>query len=57
MMVPVDEFNQLSNYYENKIKESALLNKAGHVAAEQQLILQDRNIPDSMAVQIVKAKK
>ena len=53
-MVPVDEFNQLSNYYQGKITESALLDKAGRLAAEQQLILQDKNIPDSMAVQIVK---
>ena len=53
MMVPVDEFNQLSNYYQGKITESALLDKAGRLAAEQ-LILQDKNIPDSMAVQIVK---
>ena len=57
MMVPVDEFNWLSNYYQGKITESALLDKAGHLAAEQQLILQDKNIPssiDSIAVQIVK---
>ena len=53
-MVPVNEFNRLSNYYQNKITESALLDKAGRLAAEQQLILQDKNIPDSMAVQIVK---
>ena len=53
-MVPVDEFNQLSNYYQGKITESALLDKAGRLAAEQQLILQDKNIPDSMAVRIVK---
>lgn len=53
-MVPVEEFNQLSNYYQGKITESALLDKAGRLAAEQQLILKDKNIPDSMAVQIVK---
>ena len=54
MMVPVDKFNQLCNYYQGKIMESALLDKAGRLAAEQQLMLQDKNIPDSMAVQIVK---
>lgn len=53
-MVPVDEFNQLSNYYQGKITESVLLDQAGRLAAEQQLSLQDKNIPDSMAVQIVK---
>jgi len=29
MMVPVNEFKQLENYYKGQIKESALLNKAG----------------------------
>ena len=29
VMVPAEEFNRLSNYYQNKITESALLNKAG----------------------------
>ena len=37
VMVPAEEFNQLSNYYPGKITESALLNKAGRLAAEQQL--------------------
>ena len=46
--------SKLSSYYQGKITESALLDKAGRLAAEQQLILQDKNIPDSMAVQIVK---
>ena len=54
LMVPVNEFSRLSNYYQSKITENDLLHKAGLLAAEQQLILQDKNIPDSMAVQIVK---
>ena len=29
VMVPAEELNRLSNYYQNKITESALLNKAG----------------------------
>ena len=37
-----------------KITESALLNKAGRLAAEQQLILEDKSIPDSLAVRMVK---
>ena len=53
-MVPVNEFNRLSNYYQGKITESALLNKAGRLAAEQQLILDDKSIPDSLAVRMVK---
>ena len=53
-MVPAEEFNRLSNYYQGKITESALLNKAGRLAAEQQLILEDKSIPDSLAVRMVK---
>ena len=54
IMVPAEEFNRLSNYYQGKITESALLNKAGRMAAEQQLILEDKSIPDSLAVRMVK---
>ena len=54
MMVPVQEFKQLQNYYKGQITESALLNKAGRLAAEQHLILKDRRIPDSLAVKMTK---
>ena len=54
VMVPTEELNRLSNYYQGKIPESALLNKAGRMAAEQQLILEDKSIPDSLAVRMVK---
>ena len=54
MMVPVDEFNRLSEYYQGQMTESALLNKAGRLAAEQHFILKTKNIPDSMAVRITK---
>jgi len=50
MMVPAKEFKQLENYYKGQITESALLNKAGRLAAEQHLILKDKSIPDSIAV-------
>ena len=53
-MVPTWEFNRLSNYYQGKITGSALLNKAGRLVAEQQLILEDKSIPDSLAVPMVK---
>ena len=52
MMVPVQEFNQ--DYYKGKLTENALLNKAGRLAAEEHLILNDPNIPASMAVKMVK---
>ena len=54
VMVPAEEFHRLSNYYQGKITESALLNKAGRLAAQQQLILEDKSIPDSLAVRMVK---
>ena len=40
--------------YQGKITESALLNKAGRLAAEQQLILEDKSIPDILAARMVK---
>ena len=52
--VLAEEFDRLSNYYQGKITESALLNKAGRLAAEQQLIWQVKSIPDSLAVRMVK---
>jgi len=54
MMVPVQEFNQLQDYYKGKLTENALLNKAGRLAAEEHLILNDPNIPASVAVKMVK---
>jgi len=54
MMVPVQEFNRLQDYYKGKISQNALLNKAGRLAAEEHLILNDRRIPDSMAAKMTK---
>ena len=39
VMVLAEESNRLSNYYQSKITESALLNKARQLAVEQQLTL------------------
>ena len=54
MMVPVQEFKRLQNYYKGQMTENALLDKAGRLAAEEHLILNDRRIPDSMAVKMSK---
>ena len=54
LMIPVQEFKQLQDYYKGKLTESALLNKASRLAAEEQLILKDKRIPDSMAVKMTK---
>ena len=54
MMVPVQEFKWLQNYYKGQITENDLLDKAGRLAAEEHLILNDKRIPDSMAVKMSK---
>ena len=54
MMVPVQEFKQLQEYYKGQMTENALLNKAGRLAAEEHLLLNDKRIPDSMAVKMIK---
>ena len=49
MMVKPEEFNQLVQYYKGEISDSALLNKAGRIATETHLLLQDKTIPDAVA--------
>ena len=54
MMLPTREFERLTDYYKGQISESALLNKAGPLAAEQRLILKNLKIPDATAVKMLK---
>ena len=54
MMVPVQEFNRLQDYYKGQITQNALLDKAGRLAAEEHLILKDSRIPNSMAIKMTK---
>ena len=54
MMVPTQEFERLQDYYKGQISQSALLNKAGRLAAEKHLILSNRKIPDATAVRMTK---
>ena len=54
MMVPVQEFKQLQEYYKGQMTENALLNKAGRLATEEHRILNDKRIPHSMAVKTIK---
>ena len=54
MMVPTQEFERLQDYYKGQISQSALLNKAGRLAAENHLILSNRKIPDATAVRMTK---
>ena len=54
MMIPTQEFERLQDFYKGQITQSALLNKAGWLAAEKHLILKNRKIPDALAVRMVK---
>ena len=54
MLVPTKEFDQLVRYYKGEITDNALLNKAGRLAAESHVILQDKSIPDSIAIKKIK---
>ena len=54
VMVPVQEFRQLQEYYKGQMTENALLNKSGRLATEEHLILNDKRIPDSTAVKMTK---
>ena len=54
MLVPTKEFDQLVQYYKGEITDNALLNKAGRLAAESHVILQDKSIPDSIAIKKIK---
>ena len=56
MMVPTSDYNNLVNYYKGRLTESALLNKAGRLAAERHRILADPTIPDAMALAMTKPK-
>ena len=51
-MVPTQEFERLQDYYKGQISQSALLNKAGRLAAEKHLILSNPKIPDATAVRM-----
>lgn len=54
MMIPVQEFKQLQDYYKGQMTQSALLNKAGRLAAEEHLNLKNKSIPDSLAIKMTK---
>ena len=54
MMVPTQECEGLQDYYKGQISQSALLNKAGCLAAEKHLILSNCKIPDATAIRMTK---
>ena len=54
MMIPRQEFERLQDFYKGKITQSALLNKAGRLAAEKHMILKNPKIPDATAVRLIK---
>lgn len=55
-MVPTSDYNNLVNYYKGAITENALLNKAGRLAAEKQLVLTNKKIPKDLTLAIARGK-
>ena len=51
LMVKPEEFQQLIQYYKGQITDSALLNKAGRVAAKEHIIVNNPKVPDAIANQ------
>ena len=54
MMIPTQEFERFQDFYKGQISQSALLNKAGRLAAEKHLILKNPKIPSATAVKMIK---
>ena len=54
MMIPTQEFERLQEFYKGQITQSALLNKAGRLAAEKHMILKNPKIPSATAIKMVK---
>ena len=57
MMVPTTDYNNLVNYYKGRLTESALLNKAGRLAAERHVTLTNPHVPDSLALAMSKPRE
>ena len=51
LMVKPEEFQRLVQYYKGQITNSALLNKAGRVAAEEHISVSNPKVPDAIANQ------
>ena len=51
LMVKPKEFQRLVQYYKGQITDSALLNKAGRVTAEEHIIVNNPQVPDAIANQ------
>lgn len=56
MMVPTSEYNNLVNHYKGSITENTLLGKAGRLAAEKDLVLRNKRLPDDLAVAVARGK-
>ena len=56
-MVPTSDYNNLVNYYKGRLTESALLNKAGRLAAERHVTLNSPHLNKSVAVAMLKQRE
>lgn len=54
MMVPAEKWQALQSHYKNLATTNAALDKVGELGATEHLLLSDPNIPDSMAVRMIK---
>ena len=54
LMVPTSDYNNLVNYYKGRLTESALLNKAGRLAAERHVALNSPRLNKSVAMAMLK---
>ena len=54
MMVPAEKWQALQSHYKNLATTNAALDKVGKLGATEHLLLSDPNIPDSMAVRMIK---
>lgn len=56
VMVPTRDFDALMDRYKEQIGGSTLMNKASRLAAERNVILHDRSIPDALALTMTRPK-
>ena len=57
LMVKPEEFQQLIQYYKGQITDSALLNKAGRVAAKEHIIVNNPKVPDAQTREMFQERR
>ena len=57
LMVKPEEFQQLIQYCKGQITDSALLNKAGRVAAKEHIIVNNPKVPDAQTREMFQERR